>query len=74
MKMKGKVLFLIGAVFVMLVLVSMTMTGCAVQQRTTHEDKAQKKMGLGGLLAPATTHDDKAQPPQPVKDQPGGYK
>ena len=41
MKMKGKVLFLIGAVFVMLVLVSMTMTGCAVQKRTTHKDKSQ---------------------------------
>ncbi|GEM_PF-6837646 len=41
MKMKGNLIFLIGVVFVMLVFVSMTMAGCAVQKRTTHEDEAQ---------------------------------
>lgn len=41
MKMKGNLIFLIGVVFVMLVFVSMTMAGYAVQKRTTHEDEAQ---------------------------------
>lgn len=57
MKMKGNLFFLIGAVFVMLVFVSMTMTGCAVQQRTTHEDKSQPPQP--------------GQPPQPA-DKKGG--
>ncbi|HLG30021.1 MAG TPA: hypothetical protein VI387_07405 [Candidatus Brocadiales bacterium] len=39
--MKGKLIFLIGAVFVMFIFVSMTMTGCAAQKRTTHQDKSQ---------------------------------
>lgn len=41
MKIKDSLIFLIGVAFVMLVFVSMTMTGCAVQQRHTHEDKSQ---------------------------------
>lgn len=43
MKLKGNLTFLIGVVFVMLVFVSVTMTGCAVakKQHTTHEDEAQ---------------------------------
>ena len=50
MKLKGNLIFLIGVVFVMLVFMSMTMTGCAVHQPMTQQ---------------RTTHEDKSQPPQP---------
>lgn len=61
MKIKGNLIFLIGAVFVMFVFVSMTMTGCAVQKRTTHEDKSRP-----------TQPDQPPQPGQPPQPAKGG--